>query len=136
MLHCPFSIFRTKEKFYGQIYTIKCFEDNTPVGDTLRNLNGKGKVLVVDGEGSLRCALLGDMLAEAAVKNEWEGIIINGCVRDSVAINSLPIGVKALNTNPTRSVKKYPGLKQIEVGFANVFLSLINTYIATKTEFY
>ena len=116
-----FQSFGQKKQFYGQIYTVKCFEDNTPVGDTLRNMNGKGKVLVVGGEGSWRCALLGDMLAEAAIKNEWEGIIVNGCVRDSVALNNMPIGVKALNTNPTRSVKKYPGLKQIEVGFANVF---------------
>ena len=89
--------------------------------ENLVQRDSKGKVLVVDGEGSLRCALLGDMLAEAAIKNEWEGIIVNGCVRDSVALNNMPIGVKALNTNPTRSVKKYPGLKQIEVGFANVF---------------
>ncbi|MEN9448905.1 MAG: hypothetical protein RJA25_2195 [Bacteroidota bacterium] len=116
-----FQTYGLKKQFHGQIYTVKCFEDNTPVGDTLRNMNGKGKVLVVDGEGSLRCALLGDMLAEAAIKNEWEGIIINGCVRDSAVLNQMPIGVKALNTNPTRSVKKFPGLKQVEVHFANVF---------------
>ena len=125
-VHVALPIFQSygqKKQFYGQIYTVKCFEDKTPVGDTLRNMNGKGKVLVIDGEGSLRCALLGDMLAEAAIKNEWEGIIVNGCVRDSVALNSMPIGVKALNTNPTRSVKKYPGLKQIEVNFGNVFFN-------------
>ena len=125
-VHVALPIFQSygqKKQFYGQIYTVKCFEDNTPVGDTLRNMNGKGKVLIIDGEGSLRCALLGDMLAEAAIKNEWEGIIVNGCVRDSVALNSMPIGVKALNTNPTRSVKKYPGLKQIEVNFGNVFFN-------------
>jgi regulator of ribonuclease activity A len=125
-VHVALPIFQSygqKKQFYGQIYTVKCFEDNTPVGDTLRNMNGKGKVLVIDGEGSLRCALLGDMLAEAAIKNEWEGIIVNGCVRDSVALNSMPIGVKALNTNPTRSVKKYPGLKQIEVNLGNVFFN-------------
>ena len=101
-VHVALPIFQSygqKKQFYGQIYT-------------LRNMNGKGKVLVIDGEGSLRCALLGDMLAEAAIKNEWEGIIVNGCVRDSVALNSMPIGVKALNTNPTRSVKKCPGLNR------------------------
>jgi len=116
-----FQSFGLKKQFYGQIYTVKCFEDNTPVGEVLRKMNGKGKVLVVDGEGSLRCALLGDMLAEAAIKNEWEGVIINGCVRDSAVLNQMDIGVKALNTNPARSVKKYPGLHQIEIGFANIF---------------
>ncbi len=116
-----FQSYGLKKQFFGEIYTVKCFEDNTPVGETLRKINGRGKVLVVDGEGSLRCALLGDMLAEAAIKNEWEGIIINGCVRDSAALNQMQIGVKALNTNPTRSVKKFPGLQQIEVNFANVF---------------
>lgn len=116
-----FQNYGLKKQFSGQIFTVKCFEDNTPVADALRNINGKGKVLVVDGEGSLRCALLGDLLAAAAIKNEWEGIVINGCIRDSAAINNMPIGVKALNANPTRSVKKYPGLKQVEVGFANVY---------------
>mgnify|MGYP000924384810 FL=1 len=116
-----FQSYGLKKKFFGQIYTVKCFEDNTPVGDVLRNENGKGKVLVIDGGGSLRCALVGDLIATAAIKNEWEGIIVFGCIRDSVAINEMPIGIKALNTNPTRSVKKYPGLRNQVVNFANVF---------------
>ncbi len=116
-----FQSFGFKKLFSGQIYTVKCFEDNTPVGETLRNENGKGKVLVIDGGGSLRCALVGDLLAAAAIKNEWEGIIVFGCIRDSVAVNEMQIGIKALHTNPVRSVKKYPGLKQIQVGFANIF---------------
>lgn len=116
-----FHSYGQKKQFSGQIYTIKCFEDNTPVGETLRNENGKGKVLVIDGEGSLRCALLGDLLAAAAIKNEWEGIIIFGCLRDSAVVNTMSIGIKALNTNPTKSVKKFPGVKQETVNFANVF---------------
>jgi regulator of ribonuclease activity A len=116
-----FQSYGLKKKFFGQIYTVKCFEDNTPVGDVLRNENGKGKVLVIDGGGSLRCALVGDLIATAAIKNEWEGIIVFGCIRDSVVINEMPIGIKALNTNPTRSVKKYPGLRNQVVNFANVF---------------
>ncbi len=123
-VHVALPIFQNygmKKQFHGQIYTIKCFEDNTPVGDTLRNVNGKGKVLVIDGGASLRVALVGDLLAAAAIKNEWEGIIVNGCIRDSAAINAMEIGIKALNTNPTRSVKKYPGLKNITVDFAHVF---------------
>ncbi|HMV14831.1 MAG: ribonuclease E activity regulator RraA [Chitinophagales bacterium] len=122
-VHVAMSIFQNyglKKQFHGQIYTIKCFEDNTPVGETLRNENGKGKVLVIDGGASLRCALVGDLIAAAAIKNEWEGIIVNGCIRDSAVINTMQIGIKALNTNPTKSVKKYPGLKNIIVDFAHV----------------
>ena len=123
-VHIALPIFQSyglKKKFSGQIYTIKCFEDNTPVGDTLRNENGKGKVLVIDGGGSLRCALVGDLIATASIKNEWEGIIVFGCIRDSAEINTMQIGIKALNTNPTRSVKKYPGQKNIPIDFAHVF---------------
>ena len=118
-----FQSYGLKKKFSGQIYTVKCFEDNTPVGEVLRNDNGKGKVLVIDGGGSLRCALVGDLIATAAIKNEWEGIIVFGCIRDSVAINEMEIGIKALNTNPTRSVKKYPGLRNEIVDFASVFFN-------------
>ncbi len=116
-----FLSFGLKKRFYGQIYTIKCFEDNTPVGNTLRNDHGKGKVLVIDGGGSLKCALVGDLLAEAAIKNEWNGIIVFGCIRDAAMINTMDIGIKALQTNPTKSVKKYPGLRQEELHFANTF---------------
>jgi regulator of ribonuclease activity A len=125
-VHIALPIFQSyglKKKFSGQIYTVKCFEDNTPVGEVLRNENGKGKVLVIDGGGSLRCALVGDLIATAAIKNEWEGIIVFGCIRDSVAINEMEIGIKALNTNPTRSVKKYPGLRNEIVDFASVFFN-------------
>lgn len=78
-----------------------------PVGNTLRNENGKGKILVIDGGGSLRCALVGDLLATAAIQNEWNGIIVFGCIRDSAAINNMQIGIKALQTNPMKSVKKF-----------------------------
>lgn len=115
-----FQSYGNKSKFHGQIVTIKCHEDNTLVGDTLRNENGKGKVLVIDGGGSLRCALVGDMIAAAAVKNEWSGIIVFGCIRDSVIINTMDIGIKALNTNPTKTVKRKTGLLNELVDFANV----------------
>lgn len=119
--HPIFMSFGLTKKFYGQIYTVKCFEDNTPVGNTLRNENGKGKVLVIDGGGSLRCALVGDLLATAAIQNEWNGIIVFGCIRDSAVINTMEIGIKALQTNPMKSVKKFPGIKNETVDFANVF---------------
>ena len=77
-----FQSYGLKKSFFGQIYSIKCFEDNTPVGETLRTMNGRGKVLVIDGGGSLRCALVGDLLADAAIKNESpkDELIVKSCV--------------------------------------------------------
>lgn len=115
-----FRSFGLKTKFYGEIVTIKCHEDNTLVGKTLRNENGKGKVLVVDGGGSLRCALVGDQIASAAIKNEWEGIVIYGCIRDSVDINNMEVGIKAINTNPTRSVKRNTGVMNEILSFGGI----------------
>lgn len=115
-----FQSYGAKKRFFGSMVTIKCHEDNTLVGDTLRNENGTGKVLVIDGGGSLRCALVGDLIAEAAMKNGWEGIIVFGCIRDSAVINEMHIGIKALNTNPTKTVKRKTGLLNETVNFANV----------------
>lgn len=115
-----FRSFGAKTQFYGSMVTVKCHEDNTSVREILNKENGQGKVLVVDGGGSLRCALLGDMIAEAAIKNEWEGVIIYGCIRDSVAINSMPIGVKALATHPAKSVKRTAGIVNEVLRFADV----------------
>ncbi len=105
--------------FGGVVHTLKCFEDNSYVRKVLEQ-NGEGKVLVVDGGGSSRCALLGDMLGELAVKNNWNGIVVFGCIRDSVAISKLPLGVKALNTMPLKSNKRNEGQENITVRFAGV----------------
>ncbi len=105
--------------FNGQIHTLKCFEDNSFVRKALE-LNGEGKVLVVDGGGSLRCALLGDMLADLAIKNKWNGIIVYGCIRDSEAISKLPLGVKAISTIPLKSNKRNEGKENITVKFAGI----------------
>lgn len=115
-----FRSFGAKLNFYGSIVTVKCHEDNTSVREILNKENGKGKVLVVDGGGSLRCALLGDLIAEAAIRNEWEGVIIYGCIRDSAVVNKMQIGVKALNTNPVKSVKRAAGIINETVQFADV----------------
>lgn len=115
-----FQSYGAKKRYFGAIVTIKCHEDNTLVGDTLRKENGKGKVLVIDGGGSLRCALVGDLIAAAAVNNQWEGIIVYGCIRDSAPINDMEIGIRALNTNPTKTVKRNTGLLNEPVNFANV----------------
>ncbi|MBX2903223.1 MAG: ribonuclease E activity regulator RraA [Chitinophagales bacterium] len=116
------SIFRDfggAKSFYGEIVTLKVFEDNSLVRKTLEQ-NGANKVLVVDGGGSLRCALLGDMLGELAVKNNWNGIVVYGCVRDSAALKQLQLGIKALNTHPLKSVKRNEGQEQLTVTFAGV----------------
>ena len=114
-----FKDFGNKKLFSGKIQTVKCFEDNSFVRKTLEG-NGSGKVLVVDGGGSMRCALLGDMLADLAVKNEWNGIIVYGCIRDSTAISTIAVGVKALNTIPIKSNKKNVGETNVPVHFAGI----------------
>ena len=79
---------------------------------------GAGRVLVVDAGGSLRCAMLGDLLAEKAVANRWEGIIMYGCIRDSARIAEMPLGVKALTTHPRKSVKQGVGQADLTLRFA------------------
>jgi len=112
-----FADFGGKEKFGGEIATIKCFEDNSLVGDAVRS-PGAGRVLVVDGGGSLRHALLGDLLAAAAVENGWQGLLINGCVRDVEILESIDLGVKALNIYPVKTEKRGEGRMNVNVTFA------------------
>ena len=108
-----------KSQFHGAIVTLRLFEDNSLLRDLLDEA-GNGRVIVVDGGGSLRCALLGDMLATKAVQNGWSGLIINGCIRDSAEINDMDIGIRALGTHPLKSVKKGVGEKDLPVKFACV----------------
>lgn len=114
-----FQCYGGKTSFAGQAVTLKLFEDNSLVRTVLAE-TGSGKVLVIDGGGSLRCALLGDQLAELAVKNGWEGVVVYGCIRDSAAINALPLGVRALNTHPLKTVKKNVGERDVPVSFGGV----------------
>ena len=107
-----------KTRFSGPISTVKCFEDNSLVRAALEE-PGKGRVLVVDGGASIRCALVGDKLAELGMKNGWKGLVINGCIRDSAVVSTLDIGIKALGTNPRRSVKKGEGERDIALNFAD-----------------
>jgi RraA family protein len=106
-------------KFSGRVATVKCFENNPLVRQSLEE-PGEGRVLVVDGGGSMRCALLGDNIAEMAYKNGWTGIVINGCIRDSADIAKMPLGVKALATYPLKSSKRDPGLQNVPVSFGGV----------------
>lgn len=119
VLECQFNDYGQQKIFSGQAVTVKCFEDNSIVKE-LVNQAGHGKVLVVDGGGSTRRALLGDMLAEAAVDNGWAGLVINGCIRDVATINSLAIGVKALGTTPIKTDKRGLGDLNLPVRIAGV----------------
>ena len=105
--------------FSGQIVTLKIFEDNSLVREAFAE-DGKGKVLVIDGGGSMRCALVGDQLAILAHKNGWEGVVVYGCIRDSVDINGIDIGMRAINTHPQKSIKKGVGDRDIAVTFGGV----------------
>ncbi|EFJ49804.1 hypothetical protein VOLCADRAFT_120739 [Volvox carteri f. nagariensis] len=117
-----FRDFGGKLRFSGQASTVKCYENNPLVRKALEE-PGNGRVLVVDGGGSLRCALLGDMLAENGVKNGWSGILVNGCIRDSADIAKMPLGVKALGTHPLKSSKRDPGQRDVPVSFGGVTVS-------------
>jgi len=111
--------FGLKKSFSGRIVTVKCFEDNSLVEEAL-NSNGKGSVLVIDAGGSMKRAILGDKRASDAIRNEWEGIIVYGVIRDSAAINLMPIGIRALGVCPLKSVKKGIGKRNLNVSFSNV----------------
>jgi regulator of ribonuclease activity A len=114
-----FRAFGGRDFFGGRIVTIRCFEDNSKVKEQVA-LSGQGKVLVVDGGGSLRRALLGDQLAEQAVANGWEGILINGCLRDVQIIASLDLGVQALASHPMKTEKRGLGDVDVPVTFAGL----------------
>jgi regulator of ribonuclease activity A len=102
--------------FSGPIATVRCLEDNVLLRAQVSE-TGDGRVLVVDGGASFACALLGDNIAELAVSNGWAGIVINGCVRDVAALAGLPIGIKALGTNPRPSGKTGAGEVDVPVTF-------------------
>ncbi len=114
-----FSDYGARTRFSGPVTTVKCFEDNSLVREALQE-RGQGRVLVVDGGGSMRCALLGDMLATMAADNGWAGIIVNGCIRDSAEIKTIAVGVKALATHPRKSHKYGEGRRDVAVQFAGI----------------
>jgi regulator of ribonuclease activity A len=106
-------------RFHGAIVTIKSFEDFSKVREQV-NTPGKGQVLVIDNGASMRCAMLGDLLAAAAINNGWSGVVINGCIRDSSDISMMKIGVKALAANPRKGEKNGAGEVNVEVEFQGV----------------
>ena len=114
-----FHDFGGKTDFCGPIKTLKAFEAFLLTKKTLAT-DGAGQVLVIDGGGSMRCAMLGDRLAQLALDHNWAGVLINGCIRDSAAIARIPIGVKAIATNPTSPAEIEVGETDTAVHFAGV----------------
>lgn len=110
------------EQFGGAVVTIKCHEDNSLVKQCVAE-PGQGRVIVVDGGGSLRRALLGDMLAEQAVANGWAGLVINGAVRDVDEIGAIAVGVKALGCCPLKTEKLGMGQRDIALSFGAVSIA-------------
>lgn len=108
-----------RRAFCGPIATLKLFEDNGLVRAAVQSA-GNGRVLVIDGGGSLRRALVGDQLALLAVKNGWSGIVVFGAIRDSRAIGDMDIGVFALATHPQKTLKKNEGDVDVPVCFGGV----------------
>lgn len=103
-----------KRMFYGSVVTVRTFDDNSLVRSTLEQ-EGLGRILVVDGGGSNNCALLGDQLAELAIRGGWAGLLINGCVRDSREIRTMSLGIMARATHPRKSVKAGRGEKDVDL---------------------
>jgi len=102
--------------FTGPAVTVTCFQDNALLKSVLSE-PGAGRVLVVDGGGSVHCALMGDVIGGLAVTNGWAGVIINGAVRDVAALRELPIGIKALGSNPRKSTRTGAGQRDVVVAF-------------------
>ncbi|MEM9387540.1 MAG: ribonuclease E activity regulator RraA [Pseudomonadota bacterium] len=117
-----FRDFGGRIRFHGPISTVKALEDNSRVREAVKS-PGAGRVLVVDGGGSLQRAMLGDLLAADAVANGWVGVVIHGCIRDSAAIAGMSLGVKALGACPAKTDKRGEGLVDAPVRFAGVTFS-------------
>lgn len=106
-------------RFSGPVRTVRCFEDNALM-KSLLSTPGGGAVLVVDGGGSIGTALMGDMIASIAIQNGWSGVVVHGAVRDRVVLARLPLGIRALASNPRKSAKTGVGEADVPVEFGGV----------------
>jgi regulator of ribonuclease activity A len=109
--------------FSGRITTVRCFQDNALLKAVLSDEDGAGRVLVVDAGGSLHTAVMGDMIAKIALDNRWAGVIINGAVRDVAVLATLPLGIKALGSNPRKSSKTGAGERDVPVEFGGALFA-------------
>ena len=119
LLESLFKDYGARRTFWGQVVTVRCYEDNSKVRELLAT-PGTGKVLVVDGGGLIRRALMGDQVAETAVNNGWEGVVIHGAIRDAATISGMDLGVKAVATCPIKTEKRDLGDIDVPVSFAGV----------------
>ena len=131
VLTSEFRDFGGRAHFRGVAVTIKCFEDNSRIKEALATA-GEGRVLVVDGGASRRCALLGDLIAKDAVSNGWEGIVISGCVRDSGILKTLDIAIKALASVPRRSTRRGEGTRDNPIEIAGAIIRPGDTVIGDE----
>lgn len=115
----PFRKYGRHRSFWGEVQTVKCFEDNALLKEELQK-PGRGRVLVVDAGGSTRVAMVGDIIAGLAIASGWAGIVINGCIRDSEEIDAMEIGLRCLGTSPKKSVKDGAGKVGLAVAFGGV----------------
>lgn len=118
VVHPGLSNFGGNARFCGEMVTISAQGDFSRVREQV-NSAGDGKVLVVDNNGAMDCAMLGDLLAAVAVENGWQGVVINGCIRDSADIAGMNIGVRALASVPARGARQERGVLNVEVHFLN-----------------
>ncbi|MEL7021041.1 MAG: ribonuclease E activity regulator RraA [Bacteroidota bacterium] len=128
LLNLELKTYGKKRSFSGEIVTLKVYEDNSLVRKTLEK-PGEGKVLVIDGGGSKRCALIGDNIAKLIIENGWSGVILYGCIRDSRQISTMDVSIKAVGTCPVKSIKR-------GVGIAGETLIINGTKIAQGAYLY
>lgn len=117
-----FRQFGRRREFAGEVVTVRCFEDNTLLKAELQKA-GAGKVLVVDGGGSTRCALVGDQIATIAMKSGWEGVVVHGAIRDSVEVDAMDFAVLSLGTSPKKSAKAGAGEVGPPVAFGGIVIA-------------
>ena len=122
VLALPLRDYGGRVAFSGIVSTVKALEDNSLVRVAVAE-PGEGRVLVIDGGGSLGRAMLGDMLAGKAAANGWSGVLVHGAIRDSVAISQLDLGVKALGTCPMKTDKLGQGLRDVPVAFGGLVIA-------------
>lgn len=121
VLDLPLRSYGGRIAFSGTVSTVKALEDNSLVREAVAE-PGEGRVLVIDGGGSTRRAMLGDLLAEKAAANGWAGVVVHGVIRDSSAIGALALGVKALGTCPRKTDKRDQGLRDVPVAFGGLVI--------------
>ena len=114
--------FGSRQSISGEIYTVSCSDDNSIAKDVLSR-EGNNKVLVIDASGVTHASMIGDQIAESAVKNNWAGIIVNGCVRDVEDLKNLPIGIFAKGTVAQKTNKKNHGFEDILISFGSVVMT-------------